>query len=199
MTWLADRGFGFYPIDRPAPYDQAYFDKYRGYARTPLGAELTRQRVDLVNAYVPQHFTVVDVGIGCGQFLQAMLMHRRCRGFDVNPVAVKMLNDTGLWSDPYNVGADVLTFWDSFEHIQAPGRLLDMGATFVFISMPIFRDQAHAASSKHFRPDEHWWYFTSWGLIREMECAGYRCLEMNYNETKAGREDIGTFVFEQEK
>lgn len=183
----------------PEPYDQSYFDKYTGYAQTDLGRELTNLRVDLVNKFLPTGMHVCDIGIGCGQFLEAIDRYRPCWGYDVNPVAVQWLQQAGRWLDPYiEARPYVLTFWDSFEHIQRPAVLLQAcRPRFVFMSLPIFRDLAHVLRSKHFRPDEHFWYFTTWGLIKEMGRAGYRCLAVNFDETAAGREDIGTFVFER--
>lgn len=195
LRWSAQDGYGYFEIREPAPYDQAYYDKYVGYARTDLGRALTRMRVALVRRYVEPEQTIVDIGIGSGHFLRSMRRHYGCFGFDVNPVAVACLQERDWWLDPYNDPVDVLTLWDSFEHIQCPALLLRRRPAFVFMSLPVFRDRAHVLRSKHFRRDEHWWYFTSWGLIHQMDLIGYRCLAMNDDETRAGREDISTFAF----
>ncbi len=87
-------------------------------------------------------------------------------GFDINPYAVAWLKEVGKYKDPYPV--DSMSFWDSLEHILR---------------------------SKHFRPDEHCWYWTKQGLQRFMSNFDFSLLEYNLMETEIGREDIGTFVF----
>jgi len=63
-----------------------------------------------------------------------------------------------------------------------------------FVSLPIFRDAHHARTSKHFRPDEHYWYWTRAGFIWFAERCGFSVIEHNTMESLAGREDIETFV-----
>jgi hypothetical protein len=55
----------------------------------------------------------------------------------------------------------------------------------------------HIAQSRHFKPGEHYWYFTTAGLIAWFWKLGFTCREANSMETMAGREDIGTFVFQR--
>lgn len=195
LIWFPRRGYGYYNVADPlAPYDRAYWEKYVNYACTDLGGQLTMFRVKLVKEFLPAHVPLIDVGIGCGQFIQSV--EHLAYGFDVNPVAVDWLQQCGAWADPRQTsGMFALTFWDSFEHIQSPMEMLERRPAFVFMSLPIFRDADHVRRSKHFRRDEHFWYFTTWGLIREMNRAGYGCARFCDDETRLGREDIGTFVF----
>lgn len=195
LIWFKELGYGYYHIRQMAPYDQAYFDKYKGYARTDLGAKLTKLRMDLVNSYVPKGIPIVDIGIGSGQFINEMSDHRPCYGYDVNPVAIEYLKKGNGFFDPYTGYPTVLTFWDSFEHIKDLYKIIERNAKFLFMSLPLFRDAAHVVNSKHYRKDEHYWYFTNWGLIRAMDEYGYQLAEFNDDETRSGREDIGTFVF----
>jgi hypothetical protein len=65
----------------------------------------------------------------------------------------------------------------------------------VFVSIPIFTDLDHIKRSKHYRPNEHLWYFTREGLVKWMHGHGFGLAEENRMETDLGREDIGTFVF----
>lgn len=155
-------------------------------------------RVDFVN----RHFggTVVDVGIGSGAFIDrrnaAGAGERPTTfGFDVNPVAVAWLEARSLWLDPYQVQVPAVTFWDVLEHIPDFGALLDRVRSWVFVSVPIFTSAQHVLRSKHFRKDEHVWYFTSEGLIRTFDDCSFDLAAMNTIETDLGREDIGTFAF----
>lgn len=189
--WLEEHGIGFYPVHDTA-YDQAYFDNYRGYVDTRMGKQLTQARVNLVDAYVPGADRVLDVGIGCGTFVEA---YGFADGYDVNPVGVAWLKKRGLWRNPYAKPVQHACFWDSLEHIEDPSVVLGQVEKTVFVSIPIFTGMAHARASKHFKPNEHYWYFTSAGFIQYMKTLGWQCMERNWVETDLGREDIETYVY----
>jgi hypothetical protein len=72
------------------PYDAEYFARYQQQADTSIGRALTQARVDLV----ARHYAgpVLDVGIGCGQFVDA---RPDTTGYDVNPAVVTKLSDRG--------------------------------------------------------------------------------------------------------
>lgn len=194
MEWFDDRGYGIYPV-KENPYDQAYFDKYVGYSRTPLGIALTDARVELVRRHAGDDL-VVDIGIGCGDFIQRR-GSRITAGYDVNPAAVRWLLDRGLWADPYFKDPPNITCFDSLEHMARPEHLVDRVGRHVFLSIPIFDGPEHVLRSKHFRKDEHVFYFTREGLVRWMAAYGFVLREENRMEVELGREDIGTFVFKR--
>lgn len=191
LKWLD--GIGFFPANPDGVYNREYWDKYVGYARTPRGQNITSFRVALVRKWAGWQPQAVDVGIGCGQFVMAM----NCFGYDVNPVGVTWLKANHRWINPWVQPCNVLTFWDSLEHIRNPVKLLANARRWIFVSMPIFSGMDHVAASKHFRPDEHYWYFSEDGLIRFMRKRGFTCREVRWEETYLGRDDIGTFVFER--
>ena len=118
-----------------------------------------------------------------------------------NPVAIKMLKDTNRWCDPYvdNIKRyDCLSCFDSFEHIEEPNLLLEKITTqHIVVTIPIFDDYKSLLKSKHFKPSEHYHYFTKIGLINYMEKCGFICIHQNDDESKAGREDIYTFIFKR--
>jgi len=196
FTWYPERQLGYYPVSengRPV-YDQGYFDKYVQYADTELGRALTAARVALVQRHLPQG-TIIDVGIGAGTFVDARRPLAPTFGYDINPAAVAWLGP--LWRDPLAGRVDGLTYWDSLEHLAHPGQMLHQ-ANWHFLSLPIFTGPEHALASKHFRPMEHYWYFTRPGLIRWFAELGFRCLEYSAMESLLGREDIYSFVFARE-
>lgn len=192
LAWLPELGFGFYEVEPGQPYDSAYFEKYRAMAATPMGAAITSARLDLVRRWWTG--PVVDIGIGCGTFVEA---HGDARGYDVNPTALDWLHSTGRFCDPYRDAVDAITCWDSLEHIRDPGPLLAHARRWVFVSIPIFRSAEHAIASKHFRRDEHYLYFTEPGFERFMASQGFRLREADNIETLLGREDIRSFAFER--
>jgi len=190
LIWDIDKQYGFVNIE-PRQYGLDYFKKYVDYANTPMGEKLTQARIDFVNR--THKGELLDVGVGSGHFV----MHReKTFGFDINETAVKLLQSLGLYEDIHDP-FEAYSFFDSFEHIEDPSPLLrEMGkGTLIFLSIPMFRDVQHALNSKHFRRDEHYWYFTPHGLIRYMLDHGFVCVDVDNFEIRTGREDIMSFAF----
>ncbi len=188
LFWRKDLGMGFLELTE-TPYDAKYFEKYVGYANTDFGENLNNARVELVNRY-SKNGCLVDIGIGSGQFVEAIGGY----GFDVNPVAIEFLENRQLLLDPYSCKVDYATFWDSLEHIKDIAAILKNVRKYCFVSIPIFNNMEHVLESKHFRPDEHCWYFTHYGFIKFMDAHGFIVIEHNTMETDLGREDIGTYI-----
>ena len=150
-----------------------------------------RARVKLVDKYWKG--VVYDVGIGCGAFIEARA--RLTFGYDVCPAGVRWLKERQLYRDPYHGRVPAMSLWDVLEHIADFPRLLRNIDQWLFVSLPIFNGPDHAIRSKHFRPDEHVWYFTRHGLNNAMAALGFQLMEYSNMETVIGREDIGTFVY----
>lgn len=187
------KGIGYYPVTG-ANYDQAYFDKYVAMGATTFGVALNSLRVGLVSKYIRSSEELIDIGIGDGAFIR--MRGGSTGGYDVNPVGEQLLRSRGEWCDVRQEDSIyAASFWDSLEHIDSPGRILAKVETYCFVSIPVFSDLEHILGSKHYRPTEHYWYFTKAGLIDYFWQRGFACLEMNDMETSLGREDIGTFVF----
>lgn len=179
------------------PYDDSYFDKYASYEDTPVADALNRGRCALLARHAADGASVLDIGAGCGTFVRsAAAWGFESRGFDVIPKTVDYLKSIKAYaSNPALF--EVVTFWDSLEHIDNPGELLDavqLGAV-VLVAIPIFEDLRKVRESKHYRPGEHLYYFTEAGFIRWMGLRGFRLLEISDHETAAGRESIGAFAF----
>jgi hypothetical protein len=200
LTWWPELGLGYYPVVAgTAPYDDAYFDRFAKQADTPIGRQLMTARVNFVDQHWPH--TMVDVGIGSGAFIEARgkdLVDYRTFGYDVCPKAKRWLHERKLfWNVENNLRIQAVSFWDVFEHIQDFSPLIEKIDHWVFISIPIFRDCEHVLESKHFRKDEHCWYFTANGLEALFHKMGFDLKEFNLMESDLGREDIGTFAFKR--
>lgn len=189
LQWLPEVGIGYYPV-KDAPYDQAYFDRYASYEGTVLEKALNAARVD----FVKKHYDgwVVDIGIGSGTFIKA---HGKAYGYDINPAGVQWLKERDLYVEPRHIVA--VTFWDSFEHIEDPASILNEVNEWVFMSIPLFDSHNHVMRSKHYRKDEHYWYFTFNGICKFMEMHEFAFKGFSRVETEVGREDIGTFAFKR--
>jgi 2-polyprenyl-3-methyl-5-hydroxy-6-metoxy-1,4-benzoquinol methylase len=210
-------GVGYYPVisDPKKVYDKKYFERYQKYSQSlvnsPVTQDLNRYRRDLVNSYTQGE--VLDVGIGAGTFIEYRGLNGvhniRTLGYDVNPEGIKWLKERDLWLDPYSCESksiEAMTLWDVIEHIKDPAPLLKKlkEGGLLFISTPIYEsvdyDEIH--NSKHFRPTEHFWYFTKNGLKNFLDLCvkgktGFKMLHESYQEVVIGREGVMTFVFKR--
>lgn len=190
LEWKNRQWMGFLEIS-PRAYDSGYFDKYVQYEHTDTGKLITHARIEFVNKH--HEGDLLDIGIGSGHFVKS---RPRTYGFDINPKGVAWLKERGLFRDP-DGGFLAYSFFDSFEHIRDPSPMLDSmrSGTLLFISIPIFNDEEHVKKSKHFRPDEHYWYFTAIGFLKYMLKHRFTLIDADDFETRIGREDIMTFAF----
>lgn len=204
---LCDRFGVAYQADmtRSVPYDADYFAKHASYEGTAVSDAIQSARLKLVTASGCE-WPLFDVGVGSGTFLKAcrQVGRRVAGGFDVNPVAVEWLKSEGLfvdpaWWDEFESMAEPLgwTCWDVLEHLPRPHELLDRISVdeYLFVALPVFTDLRDVPQSKHFRPDEHYYYWTPAGLVRWLGEYGFELIEFNRDETTVGREGIGSFSF----
>jgi Methyltransferase domain len=192
LAWFPEVQIGYYPVP-PAVnvYDDDYFAKYVAYAQTELGQRLTLARMALVNRH-HGNGPLVDVGIGCGSFVDA---RENTHGYDINVRGIEWLNRRDLWWNPYTRRCRAISLWDVIEHIADFPALLARVDEFVFVSLPIFTGPDDVLLSRHYRRDEHVWYFTRDGFVRVMSGLGWQLLEENNDETRLGRDSIGSFAF----
>jgi len=195
LSWDVQKDLGFYPVDETW-YDKAYFEVSIKNAKSPIASELNEFRTTLVNSFTTG--LVLDFGVGCGQFLH---WRKNCLGYDICPQAVAKLRKEGLFFDPYEEdlderGIEGVTFFDSLEHLRAPEEILKrITKQYVFVSLPIFQNKEHVFKSRHFKPREHWWYFTHNSMRRFIKECGFKMLDCRNDETYLGRVDIYTFIF----
>lgn len=204
LTWFPEAGVGYFEcVGVETVYDQAYFDRYAVQAETAIGRRLNGFRATLTERAIarlaPADRVVLDVGIGDGAFLRTaadigVTYASQLKGFDVNPAGIAWLEAREAWGDLYGRTWPVATFWDSLEHIREPAQALNQVETFAIVSIPTFRDCEHVLASRHYRRDEHYWYFTRSGFLRFAASCGFECLDVLATETAIGREDIETFV-----
>lgn len=193
LVWMEDLGMGYCPTPvAPDLYDKDYFDKYVRYAATEKGQRLNDFRNSIVDRWLTKYDRVLDIGIGCGEFIK--LRGDFTFGFDINPLAVAWLQGREAYVDPRH-GFDNMTFWDSLEHIPNASTIVAGCRQFAFVTMPIYESAEHCLASRHFRPGEHIWYFTRNGLIRWFRGLGFDFKESSTEESRIGRADIETFVF----
>jgi hypothetical protein len=195
LTWF-EEGYGFLE-GTEIDYGKEYFQKYEGYEETDIGKKINQSRLDLVNTFTGGK--VLDVGIGSGTFVKG---RANTYGYDVNPCGIEWLKKEGKWFDPYEqipTQFEAITFFDSLEHIREPYKLLQrLSSCYVISSIPCFTDKEHVLRSKHFKPNEHFWYFTEEGFKWYMDKFGFDFIMQTCVEQWCGREDIKTFVFRKD-
>ena len=194
FCWLPEVGMGHFPIADNRVYDQSYFDKYVGYAGTEMGKKINEFRVALLSSVWLPKDRVLDVGIGCGSFVSAARgAGIECCGYDCNPAARRWLAERE-WEGKLTEGFQVVTFWDSLEHMEDPWQALRSVGRVALVSLPVAADGESWLRSKHFRKDEHRWYWNKVGFERFASSCGFRVEGVSDQESKLGRDSILTFT-----
>lgn len=191
LWWSDELGYGWHSSP-PMQYSGEYFAHYQKLDETPMGAALTKARLELVEKYTKASLGV-DIGIGGGRYVKESWGH----GYDVSSEAVEWLQKMSSYVDPYEVAVHSITCWDSLEHIPEPEKLLAQVTGWLFVSMPIYNDMADVLQSKHYKPGEHLHYWTLPGFVNWCEEQGFQVMEVNHAESELGREGITSFAFKR--
>jgi len=175
-------------------YDDEYVEYYEDCKGSDIAIEINDGRVELVDSYTEE--LVLDVGIGSGEFIESRSY--TTYGYDVNPKAIKWLRNKGIFTEDFE-SFSAFTFWDVIEHIPDPGVIFSRIKTdsYLFTSIPLFKDITRVKESKHYKPGEHLYYWTREGFIYWMNQHGFLCLHSADFEIEAGREEIYSFVFKK--
>ena len=176
---ITSRGIAYQKdISKTVVYDEAYFKKCAGYDQD-VADRVNEGRVALVEKYHQNY--VLDIGIGAGDFIQK---RPRTKGYDANPYANTWLKERNLYDD--RIGDyKAITMWDVLEHLVDPNATLKhVGQNaYLFVSLPIFSDLTNIRQSKHYRPNEHLYYFTRDGLVNWLALYGLPPTKKNKHPT----------------
>src|SRR3990167_7023132 len=169
-------------------YDAAYFDKCRGYEDQEIALAINAGRVALVDKHAGSAASVLDVGVGSGEFIKK---RTNTFGYDINPRALEWLRAEGRYSEDFSA-FNAFTFWDVIEHIEIPELYFRAmpESSYLFTSLPIFADLTRIRDSKHYRPGEHLYYWTESGFVEWMALHRFELLERQEFEIAAGRDSI---------
>jgi hypothetical protein len=175
-------------------YDAEYYDRYTSYEGQEIAQKINAGRVAMVGRHLGRN-RVCDVGIGSGEFIKS---RENTYGFDVNPVAIEWLKRNDLWLVSFDYFS-AFTFWDVIEHCPTPEDYLKQVPLhgWAFFSIPVFDDLRRIRESKHYRPNEHLYYYTRDGFVSWLEAHGLKLMEESDFETLAGRESIRSFAFKR--
>ena len=125
--------------------------------------------------------SILDVGYGNGSFLKvASSLYRECYGSDLNndyplPPKCKFVSDINSQQ------VDVITFFDSLEHIDNIDFVEHLNCKAICISLPWchYLGDAWFTQWKHRKPDEHLHHFNDTSLRLYMSRMGYSCVNIS--------------------
>lgn len=184
-------------MSRRVRYDDSYLYKFAAYDRATARA-VNAGRVSMLSRHLTRGSSVLDVGAGDGEFVRAARdAGFNAKGYEVIPAAANALKLAELY-DNHPRGYDAVTMFDVLEHMEDPAPWLggiSRPSAMLFMSLPIFEDLRRIRESRHYRPNEHFYYFTADGLVSWIALYGFALVERSQHEIEAGRENIGAFAF----
>lgn len=192
-----EQGFAYQADLSPMDYSDVYLAKFTAYDRA-IEAKVLAGRIALIKRHLPLGAMVLDYGAGDGAFVREAYDHAfQVKGYEVIPEMVEKLKESNLYAeDPERFEA--VTAWDVLEHLPRPQDLLRRCDEYLFLSVPIFTDLTRIRESKHYRPNEHLFYWTDAGLVRFLVDHGFKLLERSSHEEVAGRESICAYAFKRQ-
>lgn len=169
-------------------YGDDYLVLYKLRGRTKVGEKIYSIRWNFIEKHVQDLFakTLLDFGCGSNGFSN---FTSRCRcTYSYDPICQP---DHDFLYDKI----DVLTLWDSIEHMSLLETIPLIGAEYIFITAPIIDDVPNILHWKHYKPYEHVWYFSSKAIVKLFEKWNYRLVERCDIEAESRSKDIASFCF----
>lgn len=197
-----------YQVNRePFDYGGDYVNDRYG----PVGIAIrftTHLRLGLIIGsigHIPE--SLLDVGYGNGGFLHtAKEIVPNLYGYDIVKTqglcpSIEVVED--MTSRHY----EVITFFDSLEHIPDIEFMKDLDCDYVVISLPWYHEDFGDywfETWKHRKPDEHLWHFSDKSLVKFMTRMGYDTVSITNTEDTTRNnyepyENILTGVFKKIK
>jgi 2-polyprenyl-3-methyl-5-hydroxy-6-metoxy-1,4-benzoquinol methylase len=197
LTFIDSRGIAYQRAAGRVRYDNAYAHKVEAYEGSEIARKVNAGRVAMLRRHLPVGASMLDIGSGTGEFLHAArAAGYDAKGYEVIPKMANELEAHQLFAaDPHPF--DAVSLWDVIEHMEDPSARLKQTrkGALLFVSLPVFGDIRAIRDSKHYRPDEHLYYWTEQGFINWAALYGFRLLETSRHECEAGRDSIGAFAF----
>lgn len=161
----------------PIQYDSSYIEKYNAYPLRQLAyiRLATLRQLQKITGIRP----VFDYGCGSGAFIDACEENRiSVSGYD--PATNKN-------NEPHNLSAyGTVTFFDVLEHIPDIERIMLMLPHSIIVAIPdsscVFSGEVEWQRWRHYRPNEHLFYFSPISLNLLFKKYGYELKFDNYDE-----------------
>ncbi|MCK4307109.1 adenylyltransferase/cytidyltransferase family protein [candidate division WOR-3 bacterium] len=136
---------------------------------------------------------ILDYGCGPGWFRAF-----RPTGVEVDTYDIAPWPQTGILHDHY----DLITFWDVFEHIRDLDSLIPLfgKARNIAMTIPILPKGKKLKEWKHYKPGEHFHYFSKDSIVSVMDQYGFKKVKEGWPEVDCGiRENIYSILFQAKK
>lgn len=207
---IHDPDMGFYRTE-PYPSEQELGDFYtreyraiRQESPTPAYVSFMKSRAEeqsrfiLKNSASRRFTSVIDVGCGCGELLNAMRDHAdRCTGFETDMIMARhaaqnspsdkiQVRNEHFTGKTAGLSCDLLSMSHVFEHIPSPGDFLaELRKTTIipggllFLEVP--NDPLYSIENqlaRHYRGLGHLNYFTPVSLAATISGAGFEVIEI---------------------
>ena len=158
----------------PFNYTPQYVSYYDNDERAALSKQMAHLRYGYIKGSIGKFNSVLDVGFGNGDFLSVASNEVDTGGYDVFenlclPDKSKFVDD--IFKDEW----DVVTFFDSYEHMKDISILNRIKTKYLVISLP----WCHYVSDdwfknwKHRKPNEHLHHFDLNSLVQYVTAQGY--------------------------
>lgn len=169
---------------KPFIYDKAYNQIYDSEAYKESSLKLCSIRYRLLESIGYKPNKLLDFGYGNGAFLDYVSDKIEvCNGFDI---ASGYTSEKWSKVDSFNGQYDVITFWDSLEHVKDLTFLKALKTKYIAVSLPY----AHLGNWmlqdfetwKHRKPNEHLHHFNLTALVNLFNHYNYKLVVFNTNE-----------------
>jgi len=190
---MADLQFAIFKdgFQKNMKYDLNYWEKMLR-QNSSTAETISRIRWNFVQEIKPQ--IVLDFGSGPGWFRAFRPSYvEEMDTYDIAPWP-----QTGIRHERY----ELITFWDSLEHVKDLNSLNDLFSRtkYIALSIPIRPIGIQLKKWKHYKPGEHYHYFTVKSLQAFFNSKGFKMIKHGWPEVECGiREDIGSFIFKRKK
>jgi len=126
--------------------------------------------------------SVFDFGYGTGEFLEVCAKaNKSCYGYDPINRKIKDVYTECNPSSPINNHYDLVTFFDSLEHMKDIDFIKNIKCNYVIVSVPCMPNEGFN-NWLHKRPNEHLYHFNVSSLKNHFESKGYKCLSIGNPE-----------------
>lgn len=188
----------------PEVYANGYAENYYNLIGTEKGDKIVAHRAETLTR-LTSRMSIMDFGCGTGVLIrEARKLGLNMFGYEPMPsfrtvhhrLGVEQWVQTDL-RDAASMGMEFMTFFDSFEHLDRPDKILELfKPKMILLAIPIFYGKLEEGltSWKHYKPKEHVWYFTPEGLTNMLQAHGYVPTGFSTEECNLGRLDSITVV-----
>jgi len=178
-------------------YGDEYLLHYKLYGQNNFSALLLGARQHFIQdtIQIGDVKSLLDYGCGANIFAPFMDYTTHILAFGYDPFLNK--DHSFLKHLKLHRKFDIVTFWDSFEHIRRLEIVPLLRGKYIFMTLPIIDDIKHDLMGwKHYVPGEHVWYFSTSALMKLFEKWNYKLIAQSDFEEKLRSSGLKSFCFE---